>query len=248
MKCRSLSGSPPRHARDSEPWSSFFRTEYPPEDLAGWLRQHRLENVLFNLPPGNFAAGDRGLAAVPGREAEFREAVARGIEYARHLGTPRVHAMAGIQPPHADRTACREVFVRNLRYAASELAAHSLTLVIEPINTRDMPGFLLTTQAEAQAICHEVGAANLLMQMDLYHAQIMEGDLATKLRKYLSGVSHVQIAGVPDRHEPDEGEVNYDYLLQLVDDLGYAGWIGCEYRPRGRTEEGLGWMRKWARP
>ncbi len=223
----------------------LFPYEYPPEDLAIRLRQHRLENVLFNLPPGNFAAGDRGLAAVPGREAEFRAAVARGIEYARHLGTPRVHAMAGIQPPGVDRTTCREVFVRNLRFAADELAARGLTLVIEPINTRDMPGFFLTTQAEAHAICEEVGAANLLMQMDLYHAQIVEGDLATKLRNYVGGVSHIQIAGVPDRHEPDEGEVNYDYLLALLDDLGYAGWIGCEYRPRGRTEDGLEWLRKW---
>jgi hydroxypyruvate isomerase len=153
--------------------------------------------------------------------------------------------MAGLVPAGADRAAMRRTYVENLRHAARRAAAEGVTVVIEPINTRDIPGFFLNTQAEAHAVVAEVGEANLKVQMDLYHCQIVEGDLAVKIRRYLPGVGHVQIAGVPERHEPDSGEVNYPYLFDLLDELGYDGWIGCEYRPRGRTEDGLGWVRRY---
>jgi 2-dehydrotetronate isomerase len=221
----------------------LFPYELKPADVAARLRDNGLENALFNLPPGDFAAGERGIASLPGREAEFRGSVAKALDYAQALNTPTLHTMAGLLPAGADRARHRAVYIENLRYAANELARHGRTLVIEPINTRDIPGFFLNTQAEAHAIRTEVGAPNLKVQMDLYHAQIVEGDLAVKLKKYIAGIGHIQIASVPDRHEPDEGEVNYPYLFSLIDELGYTGWIGCEYRPRGRTEDGLAWFR-----
>ena len=220
----------------------LFPYDHAPAEVAGWLKTHGLANALFNLPPGDWAAGERGLASLPGREAEFRAGVATALEYARALGTSCLHAMAGLLPAGADRAAHRAVFLDNLRHAARALAPHGITLLIEPINTRDMPGYFLATQTEAHAIREELAEPNLKVQMDLYHAQIMEGDLAMTLRKFHPHVGHVQIAGVPERHEPDEGEVDYRYLFRLLDELGYAGWVGCEYRPRGRTEDGLGWL------
>jgi hydroxypyruvate isomerase len=221
----------------------LFPYEHPPEDIAARLQAHGLRNVLFNLPPGDWSAGERGTAALPGREAEFREGVARAIGYAKALGTPRLHVMAGILPAGADLERHRQVYIDNLRYAAAELSRHGLTLLIEPINTRDMPGYFLNRQDQAHAIREEVGASNLLVQMDFYHVQIVEGDIAMKLRRYLPHVGHIQIAGVPARNEPDVGEVNYPYLLRLLDELGYDGWVGCEYRPAGDTMAGLGWMK-----
>ncbi len=159
------------------------------------------------------------------------------------MGTPRLHAMAGLAPEGVDRAACRETYIDNLQHAARELARHGCSLLIEPINGRDMPGYFLQTQAEAHAIREAVAEPNLEVQMDFYHAQIVEGDLAMTLRKYFDNIGHVQIAGVLERHEPDDGEVNYPYLFGLLDQLGYEGWVGCEYRPRGRTEDGLGWFR-----
>ncbi len=221
----------------------LFPYELPAQELGSLLKHHALQNVLFNLPPGNWEAGERGIASLPGRERDFRESVAVAIEYALALGTPCLHAMAGLLPTGADRQRHRSVYIENLRYAAQELAKQGRTLLIEPINTRDMPGFFLNTQAEAHAICVAAGEPNIKVQMDLYHAQIVEGDLAVKLRKYIQGIGHIQIASVPERHEPDDGEVNYPYLFRLLDELQYNGWIGCEYRPRGRTEDGLGWCR-----
>ena len=221
----------------------LFPYDHPPQEVAGWLRQNGLQNVLFNMPPGDWAAGERGMASLPGREEDFRASVDLAITYARALGTPRLHAMAGLLPQGADRTHHRQTYIDNLRYAARKLAAESLILLIEPINTRDIPGFFLNAQADAHAIRGEVGEPNLQVQMDFYHAQIVEGDLAVKLRQYLPHVGHIQIAGVPERHEPDDGEVNYRYLLRLIDELGYDGWVGCEYRPRAGTVEGLGWMK-----
>ena len=223
----------------------LFPYEFTADEVAGALRGSRLENALFNTPPGDWAAGERGLASLPGREAEFRAGIARAIDYARVLGTRRIHVMAGLLPPGADRALHRRTYVSNLRFAAAELASAGLAALIEPINTRDIPGYFLNTQAEAHAIREELGAPNLKVQMDLYHVQIVEGDLAMKIRRYLPYVGHIQIAGVPERHEPDRGEVNYPYLFRLLDELGYDGWIGCEYRPAGRTEDGLGWLRGW---
>jgi hydroxypyruvate isomerase len=221
----------------------LFPYDHTPDEVAGWLKAAGLENALFNMPPGDWAKGERGLAALPGREAEFRAGVDKALAYAAALGTKRLHAMAGLVPAGADRDQCRKTYVENLRYAAEAVGRHGLTLVIEPINTRDIPGYFLNSQAEARTVIEAIGAPNLEIQMDFYHAQIVEGDLAMTLRKNFALVGHVQIAGVPDRHEPDEGEVNYPYLFGLLDQLGYDGWVGCEYRPRGKTEDGLGWLR-----
>ena len=221
----------------------LFPYDYPVEEVTIWLKESRLDGVLFNMPPGDWSAGERGIAALPGREEEFCAGVATALEYAEALGTPRLHAMAGLLPMDADRTMHREAFVTNLRYAARELAKYGRTLLIEPINARDIPGYFLNTQAEARKSCEEVGEQNIKIQMDFYHVQIVEGDLAMKLRRYFTGVGHIQIASVPERHEPDDGEVNYRYLFALLDQLGYEGWVGCEYRPKGRTEDGLGWLK-----
>jgi hydroxypyruvate isomerase len=225
----------------------LFPYEHPVADIAARLKAGKLENVLFNMPPGRWDAGERGLASLPGREEEFRAGVAQALDYARVLGVRRLHAMAGLLPAGADRARHRETYLANLRYAAREVAREGITLLIEPINTRDIPGYFLNTQAEAHAVREEVGAANLKAQMDLYHAQIVEGDLAVKLRRYLPHVGHIQVAGVPERHEPDRGEVNYGYLFALLDELGYDGWVGCEYRPAGRTTAGLDWLVPYTR-
>jgi hydroxypyruvate isomerase len=221
----------------------LFPYDYAAEAIEEQLRRHKLENVLFNLPPGNWVAGERGLTCLPGREDEFRGSVATAVAYATRLKTVRLHAMAGIVPPGVSAESVHATYIANVRYAAGELAKHGITLLIEPINTRDMPGFYLSTQAQAGAVLEEVAAPNLKVQMDLYHMQIMEGDLETKLRKYAPYCGHVQIAGVPHRHEPDTGEVCYPYLFRVLDEIGYTGWVGCEYRPAGKTMDGLAWFR-----
>ncbi|MBL8526560.1 MAG: hydroxypyruvate isomerase family protein [Burkholderiales bacterium] len=221
----------------------LFPYEHTPGEVAGWLTENGLESVLFNMPPGDWAAGERGIASLPGREEEFRASVARALEYAQALGTPRLHAMCGLLKDEADRAAHRRTYVENLRYAARELAKHDRMLLIEPINTRDIPGYFLNTQADAHAVREEVGAPNLKVQMDFYHVQIVEGDIAMRFRKHFDHVGHIQVASVPERNEPDDGEVNYRYLFRLVDALGYGGWIGCEYRPRAGSAEGLGWLK-----
>ncbi len=220
----------------------LFPYDYPAADVARWLKDAGLVNALFNMPPGDWAAGERGIASLPGREEEFRAGVAKALEYAAALGTKTLHVMAGMFPAGGDRAKHRATYVENIRYAAGELAKHGLTLVIEPINTRDMPGYFLNFQAEGHAVREEISAPNLKVQMDFYHAQIMEGDLSMKFRKYFDGVGHIQIASVPARHEPDEGEVNYPHLFALFDEMGYKGWVGLEYRPRGKTEDGLAWF------
>ena len=221
----------------------MFPYDHAPAAVAGRLTAAGLENVLFNLPPGDWSAGDRGLACLPGREEEFRSSVATALTYAAALKTPRLHAMAGIVPPGATRAAYQSTYIANLRYAAEQLAAAGITLLIEPINTRDMPGYFLNTQSQAAEICATIALPNLKIQMDCYHMQIAEGDISTKLRRYATLCGHVQIAGVPERHEPDTGEINYPFLFRLLDDLGYEGWIGCEYRPAGKTLDGLGWLK-----
>ncbi len=222
-----------------------FPYDYPAATLAERLSANRLGNVLFNLPPGDWNAGERGLAALPGRELEFQALFAGALAYAVALGTKRLHALAGFVPAGADPARCRDTYIRNLRHATERAGAHAITILIEPLNPRDMPGYFLTRQDEAHRIREAVGLSNLKVQMDLYHCQIVEGDLATKLRRYLPGVGHIQIAGVPERHEPDTGEVNYPYLFDLLDGLGYDGWIGAEYRPRAGTSAGLGWVRRY---
>jgi len=220
----------------------LFPYEYTAQDVASWLRENKLTNVLFNLPPGDWAAGERGVASIPGREAEFEAGVAKAITYALALGTKRVHMMAGLLPKDGDSALAKATYLRNLSYAATAFGEYGIDVLIEPINVRDMPGYFLTTQAQAHALREEAGQPNIKVQMDFYHVQIMEGDIATTFRRYAQHIGHVQIASVPARNEPDDGEVNYPYLFRLLDELGYDGWIGCEYRPRGRTEDGLGWL------
>ncbi|MBM3364027.1 MAG: hydroxypyruvate isomerase family protein [Betaproteobacteria bacterium] len=224
----------------------LFPYEHPPEEIAHRLQSHGLEQVLFNLPPGDWAAGERGMACLPGREAEFARSVQTALPYARATGCRRLHAMAGIVPQQGVSLAqARATYVANLRDAAQTLAPHGITLLIEPINTRNMPGYFLNYQQQAHDVLAEVDRPNLKVQMDFYHCQVMEGDLMRRLQKHVGGVGHVQIAGVPDRHEPDTGEVRYDYLFDQLDALGYEGWIGCEYIPAGATSAGLGWLRQY---
>ncbi|SPA40472.1 putative hydroxypyruvate isomerase [Cupriavidus taiwanensis] len=223
----------------------LFPYEYPAAELRARLDANGHAQALFNAPPGDWAAGERGLASLPGREAEFRDAVGRALEYAGVIGNDRVHVMAGLVPADAERARYRATYLENVAFAAQAAAAQGVTIVLEPINTRDIPGYFLNRQDDAQAICKEVGAANLKVQFDCYHCQIVEGDIAMQLRRDMAGIGHIQIAGVPERHEPDLGELNYPYLFDLIDSLGYQGWIGCEYRPRAGTSEGLGWLKPY---
>ncbi|QCN98239.1 hydroxypyruvate isomerase (plasmid) [Azospirillum argentinense] len=220
----------------------LFPYDVPAERIKAALDAHGLTQALFNLPPGDWAAGERGIASLPGREAEFREGVATAIAYAKVLGNRLLHGMAGIPPQGMDREEALEVYTGNLRHAAAACAEAGLTLLVEPINNRDMPGYLMNGTALARRVIETVEAPNLKLQLDLYHCQISEGDLATRIRANADLTAHVQIAGVPDRQEPDRGEVNYPYLFEVLADTGYRGFVGCEYRPRARTEDGLGWL------
>ena len=215
--------------------------DHPPETVAAQLEKHRLTQALFNMPPGDWAAGERGLAALPGRESEFRAGVDTALAYAKATRCRLLHAMAGLVPAGHDRDAARRTYVANLRYAAERAAPDGVTVIIEPINTRDIPGYFLNTTTQAMAVIDEVRHPNLQLQLDLYHVQIMEGDLAHRVRALAGCYPHIQIAGNPGRHEPDIGEINYPFLFDLLDEIGYAGWIGCEYRPKGETRAGLGW-------
>ncbi|SDI96711.1 hydroxypyruvate isomerase [Pseudomonas flavescens] len=222
----------------------LFPYDHSAQVLKQCLSDNGLVQALFNAPPGDWAAGERGIASLPGREAEFRAGVAKALEYAQVLGNDRIHVMAGLLPDEALRDRHQAVYLENLAYAAEQARGAGVTVLIEPINTRDMPGFFLNRQDQAQAMVRKVGADNLKVQFDCYHCQIVEGDLTAKLRRDFAGIGHIQIAGVPDRHEPDLGELNYAHLFEVIDSLGYTGWIGCEYRPRGDTSEGLGWLRR----
>jgi hydroxypyruvate isomerase len=225
----------------------LFPYDFSAAELKARLGEHGLTQALFNAPPGDWGAGERGIASLPGREDEFRRGIDTALAYARMLGNDKLHVMAGLLPGEADRSRHRDVYLRNLADAAQAARADGITILIEPINPRDMPGFFLNRQDEAQAICREIGAPNLKVQFDCYHCQIVEGDLAKKLERDIAGIGHIQIAGVPERHEPDIGELNYPYLFDRIDALGYDGWIGCEYRPKAGTSEGLGWLRSYLR-
>ena len=238
----------------------LFPYAYPAQQLAQRLADNGLQQVLFNAPPGHWDANERGMACLPGREAEFRASIAQALDYAQALRCPRIHVMAGLVPAGADRSRLQATYESNLAWAAQQAAGAGVNLLIEPINTRDIPGFFVNRQDEAHRIIQAVGAPNLQVQMDLYHCQIVEGDVAMKLRQYLptGRVGHIQIAGVPQRHEPDLGELNFPYLFGVIDELsaagdrpGWDGWVGCEYRPArgavpGGTSDGLGWLRALA--
>ena len=244
----------------------LFPYAFSAQELAARLKGNGLQQVLFNAPPGGTDAAsiaralelnDKGTAAVPGREAEFRAGVLLALDYAAALACPRIHLMAGLLASGSERDALRPGYVANLRWAAAEAAKHGRDVLIEPINTRDVPRYFLNRQDHAHEIVAEVGARNLKVQMDLYHCQIVEGDVASKIRQYLptGAVGHFQMAGVPERHEPDIGELNYPYLFSVIDEVaqatGWDGWIGCEYRPRqggqpGGTSAGLDWLKPYA--
>ncbi|MFG2813269.1 2-oxo-tetronate isomerase [Streptomyces sp. NPDC048410] len=221
----------------------LFPYAYDAAELRRLLDDHGLRQVLFNAPPGDWDSGERGTAALPGREAETRAGIDRALEYAAALDCPRVHVMAGLSTAGA----ARDTYLGNLAWAAERAEAAGVDILIEPINHRDMPGYFLNRQAEAHAVVRELGADNVKVQLDLYHCQITEGDLTTALRRDLptGRVGHLQIAGVPDRHEPDAGELNIGHLFDVIDELAFEGWIGCEYRPRAGTSEGLGWLRDY---
>jgi hydroxypyruvate isomerase len=233
----------------------LFPYEWPAEELAARLRAHGLRQVLFNAPPGDWAAGERGTASRAGREAEFRASIDLALRYADALDCPRVHVMAGCLGAGETAASVEPLYVANLRWAAREAARSGRDVLIEPLNPRDAPGYPLRMQAEAHRLVQAVGLANAKVQMDLYHCQIVEGDVATKLRMHLptGRVGHLQIAGVPERHEPDVGELHHPYLFDVLDATaaacGWDGWVGCEYRPargavRGGTSDGLGWLRR----
>ncbi|QEI08284.1 hydroxypyruvate isomerase family protein [Pigmentiphaga aceris] len=223
----------------------LFPYAYSAQELATRLSDNGLKQVLFNAPPGDWDAGERGIACLPGRQDEFRrDFTERALPYVQALKSPRVHVMAGLKPAGVDAAALRDVYLENLSWAAQQAASIGIDVLIEPINTRDMPNFFLNRQDQAHAVVTDVGASNLKVQMDLYHCQIVEGDLAMKLRQYLptGRVGHLQIASVPERHEPSGGELNYPYLFALIDELGFDGHIGGEYRPRAGTSAGLEWF------
>lgn len=223
-----------------------FPYEHPAAEFAARLADSGLPLVLMNAPPGDMAAGERGLAALPGRQADFRHAIDAALAYASAVRCPRLHVMAGRLPAGTERAALQPIFVENLVWAARQAAGTGIELLIEPINLRDMPGYFLNRQDHAHEIVQRVNAPNLKVQMDLYHCQVVEGDVAMKLRQYLptGRVGHLQVAGVPERQEPDIGELNAAYLFDVIDALGYGGWVGCEYRPRGETSAGLGWRQR----
>ncbi|MET3790319.1 hydroxypyruvate isomerase [Aquamicrobium terrae] len=217
-----------------------------PEEVAARLTKNGLTQVLFNVPSGDWAGGERGIAILPGRVEEFQAGVDKAITYAKALGCGQVNCLAGIAPAGASREELEKVFVENLKFAADKLGEAGVRLLIEPINTRDIPGFFLTGTQQALDLIEKVGSQNLYLQYDIYHMQIMEGDLARTIEANLDCIAHIQLADNPGRHEPGTGEINYPFLYDFIDRLGYSGWIGAEYKPKDGTEAGLGWLRELA--
>jgi hydroxypyruvate isomerase len=229
-------------------WVEYqFPYAWPKEAVAERARDAGVEVVLHNIPAGDAAKGDRGIACLSDRTAEFREGVERAIEYAKAAGCPRLNALAGIAPAGVAPELLFETLVENIRFAASRLKTAGLALMLEPINTRSVPGFYLTTSRQALEVLEAAGAANAFLQYDIFHMQIMEGDLARTIERLLPRIGHLQLADVPGRHEPGTGEINFAFLLRHIDRIGYAGWIGCEYNPLGDTSEGLAWAKPYLR-
>ncbi|PKO72381.1 MAG: hydroxypyruvate isomerase [Betaproteobacteria bacterium HGW-Betaproteobacteria-14] len=222
-----------------------FPYEVPVEQLQQALLRNKLKLVLHNLPAGDWVAGERGIACHPDRVEEFRKGVDTALAYAAAMGAPQLNCLAGIRPENVPAESARRVLADNLRYAATKLKAQGLKLLVEPVNTKDMPGFFLSGTQQALDLIDEVGADNLFLQYDAYHAQRMEGDLANTLTTHLDRIAHIQIADNPGRHEPGTGEIDYPFLFAHLDRIGYKGWIGCEYKPAAATEAGLGWIAPW---
>ena len=220
----------------------LFPYEFPATELARRLADNGLQQVLFNGPPGDWAAGERGMASLPGRQQEFRDSIRQALDYATALSCPRLHVMAGLKPAGVPRDTLLATYAANLAWAAEECAKAGVKPVIEPINHRDIPNFFLNTTDEAAAVVNAIGPDRLGMQFDLYHCQITEGDIVMRVEKHLPLIAHMQVADTPGRHEPGTGEVNWPFVFDRIDALGFRGWIGCEYRPAGETEAGLGWF------
>jgi hydroxypyruvate isomerase len=223
----------------------LFPYDYPKDQIAEALARHQLAQVLHNLPAGDWAGGERGIACHPDRVGEFQDGVGKAIEYATALGCRQLNCLAGLAPKGIAPEKVRETFVSNLKFAAGKLKAAGIRLLTEPINTRDIPGFYLTRTQQALDLIRETGSDNLFVQYDIYHMQIMEGDLARTIEANLAMISHMQLADNPGRNEPGTGEINYPFLFGFLDRIGYSGWIGCEYKPATTTDAGLHWARPW---
>ncbi|GLO60326.1 hydroxypyruvate isomerase [Vibrio sp. MACH09] len=223
----------------------LFPYDFSAEKIKEKLEQYQLTQVLFNLPAGDWAKGERGIACLPDRVEEFRHGVDSAIEYAHALGCKQVNCLSGIVPQDLPQDVAEETLVANLKYAADKLAQQDICLVLEAINTQDMPGFCVSTTMQTLDIIERVGSDNLRSQYDIYHMQIMEGNIARTMTDHLTSIGHVQLADNPGRHEPGTGELNYEFLFKHIDSIGYQGWIGCEYVPANGTEAGLGWLKKY---
>ncbi|MCQ9617254.1 hydroxypyruvate isomerase [Paenalcaligenes niemegkensis] len=221
----------------------LFPYDFDKNTLAELLQKHGLTQVLHNLPAGDWAGGERGIACLPDRIDEFQQGVEQAIEYATALECKQVNCLAGIRPDGVDDDKLQQVFVDNLRFAANKLKDADIRLLVEPINTFDIPGFYLNRTEQAAALLDEVGSDNLYIQYDIYHAQRMEGELANTIKKHLPRIAHIQVADNPGRAEPGSGEINYEWLFRHIDNAGYDGWIGCEYKPAAATRDGLGWIK-----
>lgn len=217
----------------------------PPEVLNRCLEDSGLQWILLNTPMGNAAGGERGLAAIPGRESDFRECFSQALLYARTCHVPMIHCMAGVVPQELDESSCLQTFRQNLVVAADEAAEAGVQLLLEPLNTQDVPGYLITSTNQVREIVESLDLPNIRLQYDFYHLQIMQGNLAAGLKEHLDIIGHVQFSSLPGRHEPQYGEVNMPHLFQVLDELGYAGWVGCEYRPKADTLSGLSWGKSW---
>ncbi|GGN31670.1 MULTISPECIES: 2-oxo-tetronate isomerase [Marinomonas] len=223
----------------------LFPYAFDAEVLASKLTQFGFEQALFNMPPGNWEAGERGFAAIPGREKEFQRSVETALTYAKALNCKKVHAMSGIVDPNFSRKEHINTFINNIRFAADEFAKHDIELMIEPLNNRDVPNYFIAHQREAAERIRQVDRPNVKLQLDIYHAQIMDGDLTRLIQDLADVTGHIQIASVPKRHEPSEGEIHYPHLFNVLDESGYQGWIGCEYNPKNSTESGLAWVKPY---
>ena len=224
----------------------LFPYDFPAAEIRARLHGEGLTQALFNMPPGDWANGERGLASLPGRQMEFREGVKRALDYAAALECRHVHCMAGIPRDDVAPGTAAAMYAANLAWATEQAAPAGVKLVIEPINHRDMPGYFLNTQAQGAAVIEAIGRDRLGLQFDLYHVQITEGDISKRMEKHLPVIAHMQIADVPARNEPGTGELGWSYLFKRMDELGYDGWVGCEYRPAGETVAGLGWRERFA--
>ena len=223
----------------------LFPYDYDRNQIAERLRRHKLTQVLHNLPAGDWAKGERGIGCLPGRVGEFQDGVGKAIEYATALGCKQLNCLAGVAPQGVTTGKLRDTFVSNLKFAAGKLKQAGIRLLIEPVNTRDIPGFYLAHSKQALDIIREAGSDNLFLQYDIYHMQVMEGDLARTIETHLKLIPHLQLADNPGRHEPGTGEINFPFLFQHLDRIGYPGWIGCEYKPKTTTDGGLGWVKPY---